>query len=40
MTNPGAVTRLIAEIDRYLARFKCPGITDVRAGITPSFMCR
>jgi hypothetical protein len=34
MKNPGAVTRLIAEIDRYLARFKGPGIADVRDGIT------
>ena len=34
MKNPGAVTRLIAEIDRYLARFNGPGIADVRDGIT------
>src|SRR5260221_7845223 len=33
MTNPGAVTRLIAEIDRYLGRFKGLGIADVRAGV-------
>ena len=31
--KPGAVTRLIEEIDRYLARLKGPGITNVRAGI-------
>jgi hypothetical protein len=33
MSHPGAVTRLIAEIDRYLARFAGPGIKDVRDGI-------
>jgi hypothetical protein len=29
MKNPGAIRRLIAEIYRYLARVKGPGITDV-----------
>ncbi len=33
MRNPGAVTRLIAEIDRYLARLDGPGVADVRDGI-------
>lgn len=33
MKNPGAITRLIAEIDGYLGRFDGPGIKDVRDGI-------
>ena len=33
MSHRGAVTRLIAEIDRYLARLEGPGIADVRDGI-------
>jgi hypothetical protein len=33
MSHPGAVTSLIAEIDRYLGRFDGPGIKDVRDGI-------
>ncbi|QIG50063.1 hypothetical protein G5V57_21475 [Nordella sp. HKS 07] len=33
MHNPPAVRRLIAEIDRYLARLEGPGIAEVRAAI-------
>lgn len=33
MQNPGAVTRLIAEIDLYLGRFDGPGVADVRKAI-------
>lgn len=31
--DPASITRLIEEIDRYLARFEGPGITETRQGI-------